>query len=310
MRARRTISGMAAAVLVTGLLGAAAIADGDGSAIAISSATRTGSSAAVTGTASFIDASVPQDVGGTVTNGFAAPQAADALGIGLTGAEMATDEEGITFTWKLRDLPAQVLPEGIRYTWAFRIGNEQLQLQAKTSNLVGTTTVDEPAGHVTQAGSDYFQLRGDCEDAYRGTPVSGCYHLAFLDGSFDSAANTVTMTLPFGTYGSSTVSPDSVLTAFETATMPITASAQAAVSNTSTSNFINGWRTYYAGPRVELGVGRANGANISYSTVATLAEDGTFSGTVGGLTAVLDTVYARACNGSVCSVGSALPTAP
>jgi hypothetical protein len=103
--------------------------------------------------------------------------------------------------------------------------------------------------------------------------------------------------------------PGAALVASETATMSITAAAQAFVSNTSVSNYLNGWQTYHAGPKVELGVGRPDGRNVAYTSVAELAADGSFSGTVTGLTATLDTVYARACNGVVCSVTSAKPGA-
>lgn len=59
--------------------------------------------------------------------------------------------------------------------------------------------------------SDWFQLRGACEASYvlkgrQGAPVSGCYHLAVLDGAFDSAADTVTMTMPLGPRTASAVS--------------------------------------------------------------------------------------------------------
>ena len=91
--------------------------------------------------------------------------------------------------------------DGLVRIFAFTAGGQSFQLQAKRSNLVSVTTAEDPVGHANQAasGEDWFQLRGACQESYQGTPVSGCYHLAFLDGAFDDDANTVSMFMPFDT---------------------------------------------------------------------------------------------------------------
>jgi hypothetical protein len=315
MGARRTIGALAATALLTGMLGMAGAEDAVEvePSVELTEVVVEGGSATVSGLAVFADTSQPQDVGGHVTKGFAEPELSAPLGIDLQRGTIATltdeagEASGLRFTWELSSLPPVVPPEVVRYTWAFSVDGEQYQLQAKSSNLVGTTTVDEPAGHLGNVASDYFQLRGRCEAAYMGTPVSGCYHLTFLEGAFDSGAGTVTIDLPFGEHGGATIDEGSSLVAAESATMSIGAAAQAAVSNTSTSNYINGWRTYQIAPSVELGAGRpGTTAGVAWSP-AELAEDGTFSGTVTGLTGTNTTIHARACSGVVCTLTAHTP---
>jgi hypothetical protein len=309
MRARGWGAAVAAVALGLGLLGGAAGAAGDEGSVSITGVTVDGSAATVSGTASFPDVTVPHQVRvGPATQSFAEPALSGPLGIALTGATITSlpEGEGVRFTWELESLPPVVPPEVVRYTWAFNVGGDEFQLQAKTSNLVGTTTVDEPQGHLTNVGSDYFQLRGRCTPAYMGTTVAGCYHLAFLEGEFDSAAGTVTVDLPYGTPGTDKLVPGASIVASESAGMSIAAAVQAGVSNTSTANYINGWRTYLLGEKVEVGVGRANGTGIVWSP-AELAEDGSFTGTATGLSATLTTVYARACAGAVCAMSAVTP---
>jgi hypothetical protein len=87
--------------------------------------------------------------------------------------------------------------------------------------------------------------------------------------------------------------------------MAIAASFQAAVSNTASSQYINGHMPYYIGPQISLGVANAGMApeGVTYSSAGTL-NGGTYNGTVTGLTSAKNTVYARACNGTECSYTS------
>jgi hypothetical protein len=77
------------------------------------------------------------------------------------------------------------------------------------------------------------------------------------------------------------------------------------VSNTTSSRYINGVLPYYTAPQVSLGVAAAGAEplTVTYGTAATL-NGGTFNGTVSGLTAAKNTVFARACNGVECSYTS------
>jgi hypothetical protein len=209
-------------------------------------------------------------------------------------------------------MPAQVPPEGVRYAWSFSIGGRQYQLQAKRTNLSSITTLEDPMGHAAQVrdGKSFFQLRGACVTNYFGTPgtaVAGCYHLAFLNGSFDVASRTVTIDLPYNTRDSigRLVAPDFVpgarLEPLDTAGMSISAGLQGVVTIATINSFINGWNPYTAGRRVDLAIGRAGlaPAGLDYRFPATLSGDA-FTGSVGGLNATNDTVYVRACTAVTC----------
>jgi hypothetical protein len=296
MRTRLITTALVAALALTSL---PAGADG-----AISgSAVVDGSTATVSGTA-LIDA--PEgafSVGGTKT-AFAAA----GTPIELAGADIELLDDGLRFIWRVEDLPATVPPEGIRYTWSFLAGGKSFQLQAKRTNVASVTTTEDPVGHALQAASteDWFQLRGACEEMYRGTPTAGCYHLTFLDGEFDPDADTITVDLPFGTRDSigravaETFQRGVEITPNETAGASIAGSFQAVISNNTISSFINGWTPVITGPVVQLGVGRstANPNTVNYATTADYdLVTGAFSGTVSGVTALNDTVFARVCHG-------------
>jgi hypothetical protein len=268
----------------------------------------------VAGTASFEAITAAQSVGGTNTN-WANAGVAEAAGINLTDAKIAplANNAGLRFIWELSAMPAQVPPEVVRYTWSFKIGTNQYQLQAKRTNLASITTAEDPVNHIQQAAAqkEFFQLRGACVTSYEGLPTAGCYHLAFLNGSFDVAGKKVTMDLPYlakdeiGRVVTPDFKPGTVIQENVTAGMSITGAFQAVVGSTATSDYTNGWSPYYAGPQVALGVGAEGAApeTITYGPPATLSASG-FSGTVNGLTAAKNTVFARACTGIECSYTS------
>jgi hypothetical protein len=291
--------------------------------VAISGVTVTGGTGSVTGTAQFTAITAPQSVteGKAPTGGNAQALAVwDTAGLDIRGASIEPVTGGLRFTWILNSMPAQVPPEGVRYTWGFQIGTRTYQLQAKRTNLVSATTVEDPLGHAQQAAAqkEFFQLRGNCVGAYpqSPSPIAGCFHLAFLTGSFDVANKKVTMTLPYEMKDAlgRVVAPDfkagAVLTntdagAAGTAGMTIAAGFQVAVSNTTTNRYINGINPYYVGPRVALGVAPADAepSTVTYNSAGTLSGE-TFSGSVSGLTAAKNTVFARACNGTECTYAS------
>lgn len=310
-RSTRLVAAVAALVML-----AAPHASAAAPAVAITSAVLDGGVAQVTGTAAFPAITEGQSVEGVHTE-FTEPEIAKAAGIDLVDASIAplADGSGLRFVWHLDSLPAVVPPEGVRYTWAFRVGETQFQLQAKRTNLVSITTVEDPVGHAKQAAvGDYFQLRGACVANYEGTPTAGCYHLAFLEGAFDSDAATVTVDLPYDTRDAigrrvaPEIRPGVVIEENQTANMSITAAFQAVVGNTSTSDYLLAWEPYYVGPRVDLAVGSANASptSLSYATPATLDGD-TFTGSVGGLGGSASTVFARACNGVLCEYAKLTP---
>lgn len=315
MLQHRRILQMFAATLALGTLAAAPAA---ANSVEIGSATAQGGTATVSGSAAFPAITAPQSVvGANAVNAAGAAggsAAGDAAGLKLTDATILPIPGGLRFQWKIAGMPAQVPPDGVRYTWAFIAGNAVYQLQAKRTNLASATTAEDPLGHVSHATKqqDFFQLRGACSTAYLGSPIAGCYHLAFLSGRFDTEASTVTVDLPYETRDSigrivgPDIKPGAVLVdngGEGSAGMTIAASFQAVVSNTIMSRYINGIDPYYVGPRVSLAVGTpTTGPQAAkYTSTATLAPDGTFTGTVAGVTATANRLFVRACNGTVCS---------
>jgi hypothetical protein len=284
----------------------------------VSSASKSGATATVSGVATFAPITAPESVGGTDTDWAQADVAAQA-GIDMTDAKIVplADGSGLRFSWHLSSMPAQVPPEAVRYTWSFKIGNTQYQLQAKRTNMASITTAENPIGHVKQLASQqpFFQLRGACVDSYEGTPTAGCYHLAFLTGNLDTANKTVSIDLPYNTRDNigRLVAPDfkpgAVLVENQTAAMSIASAFQAVVGNTSTSDFINGWSPYFVGPQVSLAVGPADvdlsdPEALAFGPNLTLNPNGTFSGTINGVSGGNNTVYVRACNGETCAFDS------
>lgn len=283
----------------------------------VSSASDSAGSVSVSGVAGFPAITAPQSVVGgdaTKTAGAAAgTPAGEAAGLALTDATIVPLPDGLRFTWKVASLPAQVPPEGVRYNWAFKIGERLYQLQAKRTNVASTSTAEAPVGHLQRAAAqqDFFQLRGACAAEYLGAPINGCYHLAFLSGQFDIENKSISIDMPYETRDEigRIVAPDfkpgAVLVdngGEGTATMVIAASFQAAVSNTQTSQYITGIDPYYVGPRIDVGLGAANSKprSVNYSVPATLDPDGRFSATLTRAPNAT-TVFVRACDGTACT---------
>jgi hypothetical protein len=284
--------------------------------VAIGGVSRVGSTATVSGTATF-GAAAEEVVGGNLLMGtVATTPVAGPAGLVLKEGRIAplADGSGLRFIWQVTDMPAEVPPEGVRYNWSFSIGERQYQLQAKRMNLSSVTTTEDPVGHALEASKNtgMFQLRGNCETAYRGAPIAGCYHLAFLKGAFNIGQKTVTMDLPFNTKDSigRLVAPDfnpgAVLVPLETAGSSIVAGAQAVASTTATGSYINAWNPYYVGQQVQIAAGAPNDdpEGLEY-TPATVNPDGTFTGTLKGLTTQQSKYFARACSATACAYTSA-----
>lgn len=276
-------------------------------------ASATGSTVNVNGVATFVDNTGPFDVGGTKT-AFANSDVATALGIDIQSAEVDVQQDGVEFVWHVADLQ-EVPPEGIRYTWTFTAGGQQYQLQAKRTNMASVTTTEDPVGHAQQLASqgDWFQLRGACQTSYQGTPMSGCYHLTFLEGSFDAANDTVTMFMPYevkdsiGRVVAPTFTRGAEIVPALSAGSSITATVQAVASTSSTESYINGWDAFYAGPSVQAFVGKAGDVGPDFFetwTTLDLAEDGTFSGSIPDRLPGEDTVHLRACNLTTCATAT------
>jgi hypothetical protein len=310
------VSVVLGASLVVGLSGPASA---DGPSLTVSSVARNGGTATVVGKAIFPAISSAQNVGGEDTDWASADVAAQ-TGIDLQEGRIVplADGSGLRFIWSLAGLPAQIPPEAVRYTWAVTIGDKTFQLQAKRTNMASITTAEDPVNHVKQLASQqpFFQLRGACEASYQGTPTSGCYHLAFLKGAFDATNKTVSIDWPYNTRDqigrlvAPEFHPGAVLAESQQAGMSIAAAFQAVIGNTSTSDYINGWSSYFVGPQVSLGIG-ANDADpsdpqqVTWGNNLTLGGDGTFTGSISGLDATNPAVFIRACNGESCAYAKA-----
>lgn len=316
VRILRAAAVLAAALLMFPLTPASAEAQ-----ITISSATLAGDTVTVSGTAAFSEITEPHSVVGdfAIKSAGAAggSEAGNMAGLGLVDATILPIEDGLRFTWVVNNMPEQgIPPEVVRYNWGFKIGDRLFQLQAKSSNMVNATTIEDPVGHVQHArsGKPFFQLRGACVTEYLGTPIQGCYHLAFLEGEVDPAAGTISVDLPFNTKDSigRLVAPEfvegEILTdngGEGTAGMSIAASFQAVVSNTITSQYINGYDSFYIGEHLDVAVGRPgqNPAGLSY-TPATRSGDA-FTATVPQGAPTNTVAYVRACEGTVCTYANA-----
>lgn len=237
--------------------------------------------------------------------------AGDSAGLKLSDAFIEPRPDGLRFTWKVDSLPAQIPPEGVRYTWGFQLGDRVYQLQAKRTNLVSLTTVEDPVGHIQRAAAQqsFFQLRGACQDSYQGTPVAGCYHLAFLDGGFDIAGGQIWVDLPYeardplGRVVIPGFRPGATLVdnaGSGTAGMTISAAFQAAISNTNLARYFTEVAPYHAGLSVDLAIAKPGGDSQTFTTTVVPAADGSFSAVVPGLTAADRTLRARACYGLNC----------
>lgn len=285
--------------------------------ITIGSATAAGDTVTVEGTAVFPPITEPQSVVGIEalpsSGALGGSDAGTMAGLKLVDATILPVTDGLRFTWVVEDLPDQgIPPEIVRYTWGFKVQGRLFQLQAKSTNIASSTTVEDPVGHAQQAAGQrpFFQLRGACVAEYLGTPVQGCYHLAFLEGQVDTTANTISVDLPFNTRDSigRLVAPEFVPGELlednggeGTAGMSIAASFQAVVSNTITSQYINGYDEYFIGEQLHVAVGQPglNPASLTYETEADRAGDA-FSATLTRSSAAQTAVYVRACHGTEC----------
>jgi hypothetical protein len=295
--------------------------------------TVTGGTASVAGTATFAPITTPQSVVGdeAVFGAGTVPQdVMNAAGLVLTDAKIVPytsgSVSGLRFIWEVANMPSEVPPEGIRYNWALLIGNNTYQLQAKRTSMASVNTIEDPKGHAEQLAAQrgFFQLRGNCVTNYFPAPapaVNGCYHYAFLNGSFDLPNKRITIDWPYETRDAINriVAPDfkpgvtlthcgppyASASCDKSAGMSIAASLQAVVSNQNISRWINSWEPYYVGGRVQLAVGSAiaDPAALTYGPAVPL-QGNAWSGTVSGLSATNNTVYVRACNGRSCAYAS------
>ncbi|HYH27248.1 MAG TPA: hypothetical protein VEA19_00555 [Actinomycetota bacterium] len=165
------------------------------------SASVSGGEVSISGTAAFggqAPVTVTEDPTGDAP---VAPELGSTTGVDLVAARMYVPNPAspnLVVEWEVTNLPdTGAIPEGTRYSLAFKVGTKEFQVQAKFSNLASVTTLDDPPGHVTNA-SKAFQIRGNCTTDYQGTGVAACPHLGWLTGEWDTAENVVRVQVPLG----------------------------------------------------------------------------------------------------------------
>ncbi|MDQ3939924.1 MAG: hypothetical protein M3238_01065 [Actinomycetota bacterium] len=138
----------------------------------------------------------------------------DALGQDLTAASISSDGKNVNFIITVNSLPPTGgMPEFTRYTWNFRVGKKDLEIDGKFTNysrgICDPTAASCPPPR--DPGMRPFFLRGECgPNDLVVTTFTACKELAKLQGEFDAAAGTISVSVPFKALGvkrGSTISP-------------------------------------------------------------------------------------------------------
>ena len=265
----------------------------------------------VTGAASFLGETTPTVLAeDPLGDGPGGAQSSD-IGVDITEVNVIQPDAAypeLVATFKVSALPNPVTgmqPENVRYVWSFLAGGKEWFVQAKASALAQSTTADDPTGAVTKT-TRAFQLRGNCgllPPPPAPGAVNNCGHLAWLDGSFDAANKTVSVRVPLGASFAPEIKAGALLAPTVSPTDDIYAALQVGADNANTRDVLT-YETEYTVPQrsVTLGVAPAgtDPASVSYTTAATLAADGSFTGSVGNVPAG-SRVFAKACFGTACS---------
>jgi hypothetical protein len=204
----------------------------------------------------------------------------------------------LLFTFKLTDFPLPVtgeIPELGQYLWQFSVDSGTYGIFVKTSALLQTSTPDDPTGTITKT-TRAFDLRGNCA-------TFACQHLAWLDGSFDLANETVTVRLPIGASFLPKLQPGVLLDTSAILARLQVASGQASISDLADS--ISNLPFRAPQRTVALGVADpgADPAQVAYGTPQVVGPDGAFSANLGSVAAD-KAVFAKACFGNTCSYRS------
>ena len=262
---------------------------------------------------------VGTDDAGDGVVGSEAPQLSqldDNLGTDLVSADVSVPdptEQVLQFRWHITGLPRTgAIPEATFYRWGITVnGTTNYVLQAKFSNLISLSVLDDPQGVVTNIGAS-FQLRGSCGQENVGgqnLPLNNCHSLAFLTGSLNTSTDTVSIDLPMGQSYDEDIVPGASLTPYNYDTQPIVAGASVFASEPFEEDGMD-WDQdavpayTIPSPQVLLGIAPAGTdvSNVSFGTPGTLKDDGSFSGSVStaGLASGSYDVWAKACFATNC----------
>ena len=127
----------------------------------------------------------------------------DPLGQDLTSASITSDGKNVSFIIGLNSLPANGgIPEISRYTWDFHVDGEYTEIDGKWTNY-SRGVCDPTAGSCPpprDPGQQPFFVRGNCA-LVEGTNVQTCEEMGVVQGVFDPAAATITVTVPMEMIG-------------------------------------------------------------------------------------------------------------
>ena len=246
----------------------------------------------------------------------------DLAGVDLLGAALSVPDPAVSellVQWQVAGLPPTGgIPEGTRLTLPFKVGGVVYQVQAKATNIVSPDTAGDPQGAVTHAAAA-FELGGSCSASYNGTGFARCSRLAWLTGSLDAARGIVSARVPLASAVAPQIVAGALLRRNDSTSADlndILAGYQAGVASAGQVDD----RASFGPPEeqafafripegeVRLGVA-AEGTNpslVDLSTLATVAADGSFTGTVStsGFAPGSFDVYAQACFADNCGVRS------
>ena len=330
---RRPLIGFTATLALTGgVLSGTAVPFGveaavaAGTSSAVTSLSGDPSSGAITGTATFGGQDPVQVADDPANDANLTPRVGDSRGtepgVDLLTASLSVPSAGVPellVQWQVADLPADgIVPEGVRYSFPFKVGNTAYLVQAKYSNAADPDTA--PDAHAGQA----FELRGSCVPSFNGTGVARCSHVAWLAGSVDPVSGTISARVPLGSplapglvpgaalrrNDSPSADLNDIIAGYQAGLTPSTPLDDRATFGPSGAP---GFSFALPAPEVSLGVAPAgtDPRDLEYDTPAALAADGSFSGEVStaGLAPGTFDVFARACFSSNCgylSLGGAV----
>ncbi len=122
-------------------------------------------------------------------------------GFDLVGGSIARNGANLDFTVTHADMPPTgTLPEGFRFLWAFAVDGKTYRLTIKRTDVgkpdLGQNQTTERVGRVDVNG--HFRLEGDCGSTAAPAVLVfvNCKPLAYLEGTWDPASKSVTMTVP------------------------------------------------------------------------------------------------------------------
>jgi hypothetical protein len=144
------------------------------------------------------DADAAQGLGASIPGGF-----------DLASGSIAKNGANLDFTVTHHDMPPSgSVQEGFRFLWAFSAGDKQFRITAKSADigkpdvLAGQTT--DRVGEVSPLG--HFRLEGNCEtgETIGVLQPINCEDLERLEGTFDAASKSFTVSIPMASIGAKT----------------------------------------------------------------------------------------------------------